>query len=693
MLKLTTSGWFFVGIILKIFLGSLLASYPLTDLFIPFVDYFASHPLDNPYEKFLNAEPIEHFPYPSLMLYIIALPKILLGQIAPTNPFWSLFLYRIPLLAADIGIFFILKNWLDEKFHRRLLWFYWFSPVLIYISYIHGQLDAIPIAFLFLSLFYLFRNKLLPAALFLGCALSTKTNIILVYPFFLLFFLSKKLPFKTMVLFFALSTGVFFVINAPYILDAPFIKTVFFNQEQDKVFSAVISLGNFSIYPIPASLLILFVHGALLKHYNRDIFIMFLGFAFSIILFFIAPMQGWYFWLIPFLVYFYVKESGRAPLIYFATSIFYLFYFIVEKNSDYIIILQVLSKGEPVYGTFYHYLQALGFDAEKIVHFSTTLLQTTLSINCFWIYKKGLESYSRHKLTAAPFLIGIGGNSGAGKTTLSNALLSIFTSSKATVLQGDDIHKWQRGHDKWNDLTHLDPKANRLHEEVDFLRKLKFGKKIRRRHYNHDTGMFTQEKTIESNNLIIYEGLHPFYLSTQRTIYDLKIFIKTSPDLMSHWKIIRDRKERDYSKKKIMEHIKRREEDSKKYIDTQMNRADIIIEILPKQEIGDIGEETEKVMVDYSLTLPNDIYIEPLVESLEKIKNLKISHQYTDCDRQRLCLQGGCSRESLEDIAKRHTKELEDLGISCPLWPKNLFGVVVLLLTYYIFKKAEYDRE
>lgn len=161
--------YLYIGILLKIVLGTLLASHFLSDLFIPFVNYYVESGLANPYARFLEQGRPQSFPYPALMLYIMALPKILLGWLDPGDGvgFFDLFIYRLPLLAADLAIFFILRSWLREK-SSKLVWFYWFSPVIIYINYIHGQLDAIPIALLFGSLYYLFKHRFLLTALFLG---------------------------------------------------------------------------------------------------------------------------------------------------------------------------------------------------------------------------------------------------------------------------------------------------------------------------------------------------------------------------------------------------------------------------------------------------------------------------------------------------------------------------------------------
>ena len=108
------------------------------------------------------------------------------------------------------------------------------------------------------------------------------------------------------------------------------------------------------------------MHGALLGRYNRNIFMMFLGFSFSIILLFIPPMQGWYFWLIPFLSYFYIKETGRAPLLFWGLQFFYLLYFIFSENADYFIVLQALSPDLADSKILYYHLSDMGFDSLKL---------------------------------------------------------------------------------------------------------------------------------------------------------------------------------------------------------------------------------------------------------------------------------------------------------------------------------------
>jgi hypothetical protein len=58
--------------------------------------------------------------------------------------------------------------------------------------------------------------------------------------------------------------------------------------------------------------------------------------------------------------------------------------------------------------------------------------------------------------------IGIAGDSGAGKDTLSNALEGLFGEYSVTKISGDNYHLYSRGEPVWDLITHLNPKANDL---------------------------------------------------------------------------------------------------------------------------------------------------------------------------------------------------------------------------------------
>lgn len=168
----------------------------------------------------------------------------------------------------------------------------------------------------------------------------------------------------------------------------------------------------------------------------------------------------------------------------------------------------------------------------------------------------------------------IAGDSGSGKTTLGNLLKKYFSNS--LMLECDRYHKWERGHHKWKDLTHLNPEANFLTKMSDDIFDLKIGKNIYQVDYDHKTGTFTEKEYIESCDNIIVCGLHSLYVEN-KNLYNLKIFMDTDINLKKKWKINRDVIERGYNIEKVLKQIEDRRSDYEKYILPQKHLSDIII--------------------------------------------------------------------------------------------------------------------
>jgi ribulose-5-phosphate 4-epimerase/fuculose-1-phosphate aldolase len=176
-----------------------------------------------------------------------------------------------------------------------------------------------------------------------------------------------------------------------------------------------------------------------------------------------------------------------------------------------------------------------------------------------------------------PFIIGISGPSGVGKTTISKLISYLYKKEEVLFLSGDDLHKWERGDIKWKEFTHLNPDANFLNEGYQDLVDLKNGKDIYKRHYNHTTGKFESPKLVKGKPVIIYEGLHTLYGDEILTQLDLKIYVDTDEDLTHDWKLKRDVLLRGYSAEEVEENIKRRKNDNSLYIVPQRKNADVIV--------------------------------------------------------------------------------------------------------------------
>ena len=136
--EILSSNIFWIGLLIKVILAFTLASNFLTDLFIPFTDYYVGSGFKNPYEHFISTDRSNAFPYPALMLYIISIPRVIFGFFADWSVISSstIFLARLPILLADFLILVLLSRLIKEH-SKKILIYYWLSPILIYINYIH----------------------------------------------------------------------------------------------------------------------------------------------------------------------------------------------------------------------------------------------------------------------------------------------------------------------------------------------------------------------------------------------------------------------------------------------------------------------------------------------------------------------------------------------------------------------------
>jgi uridine kinase/ribulose-5-phosphate 4-epimerase/fuculose-1-phosphate aldolase len=201
-----------------------------------------------------------------------------------------------------------------------------------------------------------------------------------------------------------------------------------------------------------------------------------------------------------------------------------------------------------------------------------------------------------------PFIIGISGESGVGKTTITEIVSMYFGIKNVTSISTDDLHKWERTNKAWQSITHLNPEANNLELGDMHIERLSQGKPIYRSVYNHTIGGFNPPVKIEPQSVIIIEGLHAFYTDISKRLIDLKIFIDTDDALRTHWKIIRDTEERGYKYNDVLESIRKRRADSSKVREAQIGSADVIIKIEPTQPITCLGSKSEKIDLTLSIS-------------------------------------------------------------------------------------------
>lgn len=666
---------FWIILLIKIVAGSLFASHYVTRGFLPFIKFLLETG-NNPYNYFLDHANVV-FPYPSGMLLAISPFLALLNFIANVfaNINVSLFLFHIPILLADILIYVFLCKLLPSKESKvRLLYFA--SPILFYINYFHGQLDVIPTAFLVAVLYLISLKKYWGAYLILGLGIATKTHLLIVLPFLAIYFFKQKIKVPQIILMTLASLFIFVLLNLIFI-SPQYLTTVFNNTEQQRLF-----LTNFpyfykglTLLIAPAALLICFFTFTSFRRVNFDSLVLSLGLVFTILIALVPPMQGWFYWSIPLFIFFLIKYKDSPLISFWAMNIFYILFFVFTSDSD---IFESAAVSIPALASIpnpYHLAQiTLGVkNAQVIQNLLFTALQVSVATNAFWSYRSGIFYNNLYIDKQKAFTLGIGGDSGVGKSTLARSVTKLVGDASTALLNGDDSHKWERGDKNWKYFTHLNPKANRLHKDLDQIYALIDGKTIERATYNHSTGTFSQPVKIEKNEFIIFQGLHPFYLESMRQVFDLKIFVEAKESLRKRWKIERDTKQRGYSKNVARSVILKRKSDSRKFITPQKKVADWIVNYYDLD--GVVGAKH---------IFKNSVSIETLLDELSRVSGIKLKHIYENNQRQSVDIIGKISRRTIERIAYKLYPNLSELTNHNSEFLSNSLGINQLFFLNYL---------
>ncbi len=176
-----------------------------------------------------------------------------------------------------------------------------------------------------------------------------------------------------------------------------------------------------------------------------------------------------------------------------------------------------------------------------------------------------------------PFVLGIIGDSGSGKSTVSRGVRELIGPGRVSTLELDDYHRYSRAERQELQLTALNPMVHNLSLMQEHLQLLRRGRPVRTRSYDHTDGTFGPLHTLEPQEVVLVRGLLGFPTEELRACYDLTVFLYPEPDLLFRWKLRRDTKSRGYSEADVLKSIARHLLDSKMYVLPQADRADLVV--------------------------------------------------------------------------------------------------------------------
>lgn len=565
MKKLLLHPLFLLGLLIRIVLIASVLPAPVSAWYVPFLDATTTAVTLNPWHLWLEqGGTAAAFPY-GYVMWLAFLPFTLLFKLLSLPVAVA---YGCTLMCADLSLLLLLRRLIKAK-PQLLLLTYWLSPIVILATYLFGFNDLLPVLLLTLSLYCMRQSRMMWAGVACMAAVSAKLSMVLALPFFLIFLLHNR-SLRQFLPQFMKGIGIgCAVLLLPFLLSQEGLSMVFNNPEMGKVYRLALNLdGRTLIYLLPFVYLLMLYAAWRVRRLNFELFNAMLGMAFMLVVLMAPAAPGWFIWAIPLLVT-YQATCDRIGIV--LTTIFSSLYVL---SSLLMMQYDTLLANKIGYAIAPHLTQLI----TSLIH--TTMVATGIILTVR-IWRETVSRNDYFRLSRKPFVIGVAGDSGAGKDTFSDAIKGLFGGHSVTTLSGDDYHLWDRQKPMWQVMTHLNPMANDLEGFARDLVTLTDGKAILSRHYNHQTGRMSRPFSTQSNDFIVASGLHALYLPILRECYNLSVYLDIDENLRRHFKFQRDVHHRGHTPEKVLASFQRREPDSARFIRPQAAHADLVLSLQP----------------------------------------------------------------------------------------------------------------
>jgi phosphoribulokinase len=291
-------------------------------------------------------------------------------------------------------------------------------------------------------------------------------------------------------------------------------------------------------------------------------------------------------------------------------------------------------------------------------------------------------------VNSRPVILGVVGDSAAGKTTITRGLVRILGEEHVAHICTDDYHRYDRKQRTETGLTPLHPDCNYLDIIAQDLAHLRRGDAILKPVYRHQDGTFGPPVYTRPQRFTVIEGLLGYHLPEMREIYDVRVFLNPPEELRRRWKVARDCSRRGYTTDQVLVELDRRESDSESFIRPQRRYADMLISFLPTD-----GDERDPTHLDAELTLRDGLPhpdLEPLVEGFDGgLTLVEVEGE------RRLCIPGRLDPDQATAVeeaiwARMHFAEhlrarrLGEFTIGTDLFRSESLALVQLLILYHL---------
>jgi uridine kinase len=676
-----------LGVLTRLSLGLALVPQAQSDWFVPFIEHFLRAPSLDPWQSFLDSggDPAS-FPYgPVMLTYFAATGLITFWLPASWGTQLGIFLGLAALEAATV---FLLSHRGGSR-SRKIIALMAVSPIALYASFIHGQLDLLPTVLIFASFLACTRGRWGISGFLIGIAVAAKFSSALVAPLIIIFlWRNARYRSKLRLYLLGLVPGIALTVLP---LALPGYRTmVIATPTSQSVLAYAIEIGpGLAVVVLPV------VYSAILglqywqRRSNTDL----LGVAITIMLTAVTLLTpaspGWYVWSLPFLALYAVRLGMRVVISLLAFWLVATVTLALRASGSTLRWLVPESAGESFreVGPSIYEWGAFG----PILGTATLLFGTVLL--CF-LYRGATRAYDVYDLNSSPLSVAIAGDSGTGKDTLCASLSSAFGEGSTTFLMGDDYHRYARSSPLWRTMTHLHPGANNLSSLSGDAVKLMRGERIVSRHYDHTRGTFTKRDVVRRGDLVVMNGLHMLTSRQVREMADLTVFLSMDESLRRRFKIDRDVRERGQSIESVIGSIERRYVDVRRFVEPQENDADMTLHLQPT---APLPAEDKLLLRPASLTLTvcvtDGSFVNELHRMLVSLTNTFAQIEY-DAKPGKVRLTVDADELRSQDIKAIATALIEHGGevfVDEPVWLEGSRGLMQLVVVLGILEKRKRD--
>ena len=303
-----------------------------------------------------------------------------------------------------------------------------------------------------------------------------------------------------------------------------------------------------------------------------------------------------------------------------------------------------------------------------------------------------------------PIVLGIVGDSAAGKTTITRGLVELLGEDRVTHICADDYHKYDRTERARLKITPLHPDCNYLDILELHLERAHYGQPMLKPVYDHSAGTLVRPEYLVPKEFVIVEGLLGFHTEAMRQFYDVKVFLDPPEDLRRIWKIKRDTAKRGYTAEQVLAEMEKREADSRNFIRPQREFADIVVRFHPESGVGsDQADAHLNVHLVLRPTIPHPDLTYLANHNSGQAAGIRLELG-RDCGRpvEFLEVDGGVSREQaaqLEQAVWKHLPDLRplradqfgDYNYGTEVRHSDPLALTQLLITYHLLRAHSKD--